>query len=363
MAIPEHFVPNPKLRLREQLREVARFKHLSVRTEQAYWEWIRRYLQFHRNGPHLTPPHPQPLSNPIGEGSVGLSPPTEGAEREKSWRHPRDMAEKEVRDFLVHLAVERRVAASTQNQALNALVFLYRHVLGKGIGFLGEFERPHRGQPVREVLSKEEVKQLLAVIPAAYQLFFQLLYGSGVRLLEGLRLRVKDVDFAYGQIIVRDAKGFKDRVTILPQRLVGSLRAQLAKARSLHEKDLAAGLGRVYLPGGLQKKFPNADKEFGWQWVFPSKRVAVDRLDGVLKRHHLTDTAVQRVIKQATRRAGLTKNATCHTLRHSFATHLLENGYDIRTLQELLGHRSVETTQIYTHVMQRPGLGVRSPLD
>jgi integron integrase len=273
------------------------------------------------------------------------------------------MAEKEVRDFLVHLAVERRVSASTQNQALNALIFLYRHVLGKTMGFLGDFERPHRGKIAREVLSKEEVRQLLAAVPSRYQLFFQLLYGTGMRLLEGLRLRVKDVDFAHGQVMVRDAKGFKDRVTVLPQKLIPPLQVQLAKVRTLHERDLAAGLGRVYLPGALQKKYPNADKEFAWQWVFPSKRVTVDPLDGVLKRHHLTETAAQRVIKEATRKAGLTKNATSHTLRHSFATHLLENGYDIRTVQELLGHKDVATTQIYTHMLNKPGLGVRSPLD
>ena len=351
MVILEHFVPNPKLRLREQLREVARFKHLSLRTEQTYWEWVKRFLQFHRKDPHLAPS----LSHPMGEG--------QGAEREKGWRHPRDLAEKEVRDFLVYLAVERRVAASTQNQALNALVFLYRHVLGKPIGFLGDFERAQRPKLMREVLSKEEVKALLAAIPAGYQLFFQLLYGTGLRLLEGLRLRVKDIDFAHGQIMVRDAKGFKDRVTMLPQKLVGPLRAHLAQVRSLQEKDLAAGAGRVYLPGALQKKYPGASWEFGWQWVFPSRRMAVDPLDGTVKRHHLTDSAAQRVIKEAARASGLTKNATSHTLRHSFATHLLENGYDIRTLQELLGHKDVATTQIYTHVLNKPGLGVRSPLD
>ncbi|MEO7297665.1 MAG: integron integrase [Verrucomicrobiota bacterium] len=342
----EYFLPNPKLRLREQLREVARFRHISLRTEQAYWEWMRRFIQFHRKQGNARP-HPGPL--PRGEGD--------------GWRHPRDMAETEVRDFLVHLATERSVSASTQNQALNALVFLYRHVLGKPIGFLGDFERAHRGKIAREVLSKDEVKQLLAAIPAGYRLFFQLLYGTGLRLLEGLRLRVKDIDFAHGQILVRDAKGFKDRVTMLPQKLVGPLRAQLARARSLHEKDLAAGFGRVYLPGALQKKYPNADKEFGWQWVFPSKRMAVDPLDGVPKRHHWSDTGVQKIIKEAARASGLTKNATSHTLRHSFATHLLENGYDIRTLQELLGHKDVATTQIYTHVLNKPGLGVRSPLD
>ena len=353
MEIPEHFLPNPKLRLREQFGEVARFKHLSLRTEQAYWDWVKRFLQFHRETSNRQ--RPTANSEKIENAAVIDTPP--------EWRHPREMAETEVRDFLVYLAVERRVAAATQNQALNALVFLYRHVLGRALGFLGDFERPQRGKPARTVLSKDEVKQLLAAVPAGHQLFFQLLYGTGMRLMEGLRLRVKDVDFAYGQIMVRDAKGCKDRVTMLPQRLVEPVRAQLAKVRSLHEKDLAAGWGRVYLPGALQKKYPDADREFGWQWVFPSKRAAIDPLDGALKRHHLTATAVQRVIKQATRAAGLTKNASCHTLRHSFATHLLENGYDIRTLQELLGHKDVATTQIYTHVLSKPGLGVRSPLD
>lgn len=325
--VRDRLLPNPKLRLREQVREVARFRHLSLRTEQTYWEWIRRFILFHGK------------------------------------RHPRDMAQKEVRDFLVHLAVERRVSTSTQNQALNALVFLYREVIGSELGALGEFERPQRGRRLPVVLSKEEVRQLLATVPSEYRLVFELLYGTGMRLLEALRLRIKDVDFQRGQIVVRDGKGMQDRVTVLPEKLRASLQAQIVRVRNLHAQDLQAGLGRVYLPGALKQKYPNADKEFGWQWVFPSRRTAIDPMDGVTKRHHLTETAVQRVMKCAVHDAKLTKSASCHTLRHSFATHLLENGYDIRTVQELLGHKDVSTTQIYTHVLSKPGLGVRSPLD
>jgi len=269
----------------------------------------------------------------------------------------------EVREFLTHLAVERRVAVATQNQALNALVFLYREVLGRELGELGEFERARRRERVPVVLTRQEVERVLRCTAPKYRLVLQLLYGTGMRLLEGLRLRVKDVDFGQGHIVVRDGKGMKDRVTVLPESLRGLLQAQIARVRNLHEKDLAAGLGRVYLPEALRRKYPHADREWGWQWVFPSSRVAVDPLDGARKRHHLMETAIQRAMKEAVRAAGILKPASCHTLRHSFATHLLEAGYDIRTVQDLLGHKDVTTTQIYTHVMQKPGIGVRSPLD
>jgi integron integrase len=328
----EYLLPNPKAKLRDQFHEVARFKHLSLRTEQTYWEWTRRYLVFHK-------------------------------ERKGDWRHPRDMDAKEVREFLTHLAAERRVAVSTQNQALNALVFLYREVLGREFGALGEFERPQRRERLPVVLAKCDVQKVLGCAESKYRLILQLLYGTGVRLLEGLRLRVKDVDFQRGQVVVRDGKGMKDRVTMLPDALRGPLQAQLAKVKNLHSRDLAAGFGRVYLPGALKVKYPRAEKEFAWQWVFPSSRIAIDPLDGLQKRHHLTETAIQRAMKQAVNAAGITSPASCHTLRHSFATHLLESGTDIRTVQDLLGHKDVTTTQIYTHVTQKPGIGVRSPLD
>jgi len=325
-------VPNPKAKLRDQVHEVARYRQLSLRTEQTYWDWVHRFLLFARD-------------------------------RGGAWRHPKEMGTEEVRTFLSHLATERKVASSTQNQALNALVFLYREVLGQEFGDLGEFDRPQRREKLPVVLTKEEVRQVLREADARYRLVLELLYGTGMRLLEGLRLRIKDIDFNSGHIVVRDGKGLKDRVTVLPSRLVGSLRAQVAAVRSQHAKDLKAGGGRVFLPGALKRKYPNADAETGWQWLFPSSRMSVDPLDGIKKRHHLLETVIQRTMKEAVRKSGVLKNATCHTLRHSFATHLLENGYDIRTLQELLGHTSVTTTQTYTHVMQKPGLGVRSPLD
>lgn len=331
-AISELLVPNPKAKLREQFHEVARFRQLSLRTEETYWDWIYRFLIYCK-------------------------------EQAGHWRHPRDMGAEQVRAFLTHLAVERKVAVSTQNQALNALVFLYRQVIGREVGSLGEYDRPQRREKVPVVLTKSEVQRVMAQADARYRLVLELLYGTGMRLLEGLRLRLKDIDFGAGHVVVRDGKGFKDRVTVLPERLAGPLRAQVARVRTLHAQDLKAGGGRVFLPGALKRKYPNADAEPGWQWVFPSSRLSVDPLDGVRKRHHLQETPIQRAMKEAVRRSEIFKNASCHTLRHSFATHLLESGYDIRTVQELLGHKDVSTTQIYTHVMQKPGLGVRSPLD
>jgi site-specific recombinase XerD len=420
----ERLVPNPRLRLRGQFHEVARFKHLSLRSEEAYWNWVVRFLKFHRGSPISTKvqspksnvqcptsdiecptanvegeagrtpvlrehPHIAPAFSQTDAEKVGTPHPDPlpirptNAEREKRWRHPLEMGAAEVKEFLVHLAVERRVAVATQNQALNALLFLYREVLGKDFGVLGNFERPARRERLPVVLSRDEVAKVLAGAEGTYQLFLRLLYGTGMRLLEGLRLRVKDIDFARGQILVRDGKGMRDRATVLPESLRRPLTEHLARVRKLHLQDLKDGMGRVFLPGGLKLKFPNADREFGWQWVFPSSRVSVDprstgRFDTspsvplagrggegrvVLRRHHLTETAIQRVMKNAVRAANISKPATCHTLRHSFATHLLESGTDIRTLQDLLRHKDVTTTQIYTHVMNRPGLGVRSPLD
>jgi len=323
----EGFVPNPKLKFMEQCREVMRYRRLAERSEQAYLDWIKRYIFFHDK------------------------------------RHPKDMGETEVQAFLTNLAVQRQVSAKTQNQALNALVFLYRYVLGRDFGLLDGVVRAKRSQRVPVVLSKSEVQALLLAIPTKYRLFFQFLYGTGLRLLEALQLRVKDVDFDRGQVIVRGGKGDKDRVTMLPDSLRKAMVEHLERVRLLHQKDLASGLGAVALPGALRLKYPQAEREWIWQWFWPGATISVDPADGQRKRYHLHETSIQRVMKTAVKLARLTKPATCHTLRHSFATHLLENGYDIRTVQDLLGHKNVSTTQIYTHVMQKPGVGVRSPLD
>jgi integron integrase len=323
----ERFIPNPKLRFMDQCREVMRFRRLARSSEQAYLEWIKRFIFFHAK------------------------------------RHPKDMGEPEVSAFLTHLAVQRNVSAGTQNQALNALVFLYRHVLGRDFGLLDGVKRARRSQRVPVVLSKPEVQRLLAATPPKYRLFFQFLYGTGLRLMEALRLRVKDMDFERSQIIVRGGKGDKDRVTMLPESLRSAMLEHLKRVRLLHEQDLASGRGAVSLPGALKLKYPNAEREWFWQWFWPGATISVDPADGQRKRYHLHETSIQRVIQTAVKLARLTKPATCHTLRHSFATHLLENGYDIRTVQELLGHKDVTTTQIYTHVMLKPGLGVKSPLD
>jgi integron integrase len=311
----------------EQCREVMRFRRLALRSEQAYLDWIKRFIFFHDK------------------------------------RHPKDMGEPEVRAFLTHLAVQRRVSAGTQNHALNALVFLYRHVIGRDFELLDSVKRARRLQRVPVVLSKAEVQRLMAALPDKYRLFFQFLYGTGLRLMEALRLRVKDVDFERNQIIVRGGKGDKDRVTMLPESLRTAMMEHLERVRLLHKQDLAEGLGTVELPGALKIKYPRAEKELGWQWFWPGATISVDPADGQRKRYHLHETSIQRVMQTGVKLAGLMKLATCHTLRHSFATHLLENGYDIRTVQNLLGHKDVTTTQIYTHVMQKPGLGVKSPLD
>jgi integron integrase len=319
--------PQRRKMLSEVVREKLRAGHYSRRTEEAYWGWMRRFIRFHGR------------------------------------RHPRELGEREVTAFLEDLAVAGKVSASTQNQALNALMFLYEHVLEVKLGRLGEFARARRPHRLPVVLSPEEVRRVLAELEGPMRLIGQLLYGGGLRLLEALRLRVKDVDFARGQITVRGGKGDKDRVTMLPATVAEALRAHLGVVRRRHEEELAAGRGEVWLPEALAVKFPGAARAWVWQWMFPARQLSKDPDSGRVRRHHVHENAVQKAVQAAVARAGLAKRATCHTLRHSFATHLLENGYDIRTVQELLGHKDVSTTQIYTHVMSKPGIGVRSPLD
>ncbi len=323
----EAFIPNPKLKLLDQVSEVMRFKHYSIRTETSYRDWIKRFILFHGK------------------------------------RHPREMGSAEVSRFLSDLAVRGKVAASTQNQAFNALLFLYREVLHQDPGRIEGVERAKRPARLPVVLSQAEVERLLAGMTGTFQLMAKLLYGSGMRLMECVRLRVKDVDFELNQIVVRDGKGFKDRVTVLPESVKPLLKSHLERVKLLHEQDLKAGGGTVHLPYALERKYPSANREWGWQYVFPAAGLSRDPRSGVVQRHHVNEEGLQRAVKQAVRLAGINKPASCHSLRHTFATRLLEKGYDIRTVQELLGHASVVTTQIYTHVMQKPGLGVRSPLD
>jgi integron integrase len=309
------------------VRESIRRHHYSYRTEQAYVHWIKRFILFHRK------------------------------------RHPQDMGANEVTAFLSHLALDRAVAAATQNQALAALLFLYSEVLGQALPWMDGITRAKRPVTVPVVLTRDEVRALLAQLDGTKWLMASLLYGAGLRLRECLHLRVKDVDFSYSQITVRRGKGEKDRVTMLPAPLADPLRSHLARVRSLHERDLAQGFGEVEMPDALARKYPRAGRECGWQYVFPSRKMSVDPRTGTTRRHHVYDDVLPRGITQAARAAGIAKPAGCHTLRHSFATHLLQAGYDIRTVQELLGHADVSTTMIYTHVLNKGGRGVRSPLD
>jgi integron integrase len=317
--------PRPP-KLLDRVRHACRVRHFSRRTEDAYHAWAERFIRFHKI------------------------------------RHPETMAEPEVNAFLTHLAVERSVAASTQNQALCALLFLYDAVLRRPLDQLN-IVRAARPKRLPVVLTRGEVDRLLGELEGSPRLVCLLLYGSGLRLFEALGLRVKDMDPERKEIRVRDGKGGKDRVTMIPTALVDALRDQLDRARSVHRADVAAGFGRVSLPTALARKYPNAATDPGWQYVFPASVRCVDDRDGLEKRHHLHESVIQRAVRAAVSRLGLTKHATPHTLRHAFATHLLEDGYDIRTVQELLGHADVETTMIYTHVLNRGGRGVRSPLD
>lgn len=315
------------LKLLDQVRDRVRALHYSIRTEDAYTGWIKKYILYHGK------------------------------------RHPDEMGAAELEAFLTHLAVERTVAASTQNQARSAILFLYGEVLGRPIEELGRVAPAKRPERMPVVLTREEVRAVLAQLDGTDALVAKLLYGSGMRLLEGLRLRVKDVDFGQRHLVVRDGKGQKDRVTLLPRSLEQPLRAQIDRVRLLHERDVREGFGRVYLPDALARKYPGADREIGWQYAFPTARRGVDPRSGVVRRHHLAERTFQRAVHGAVRRAGVVKPASPHTLRHSFATHLLESGQDIRTVQELLGHDDVRTTMIYAHVLDAGPMGVRSPID
>ena len=314
-------------RLREQVVERIRRLGYSRRTEQAYWGWIRRFI----------------LTN--------------------GKRHPREMGAREVEAFLTRLAVRDKVSASTQNQALAALLFLYRQVLGIDLPWMEEIRRARQSERLPVVLTREEIGRLLAAMEGACWLAASLLYGSGLRLLECLRLRVQDLDFGRGEIVVRQGKGGKDRRTMLPSSLVEPLRVHLSRVEFVHRRDLARGAGSVWMPEALARKYPGAAREWAWQYVFPAERLSRDPRGGLMRRQHMDEGVLQRAAKSAVAAAGLEKRATCHTLRHSFATHLLESGYDIRTVQELLGHSDVSTTQIYTHVLNRGARGVRSPLE
>ena len=314
-------------KLLDQVRDQIRLKHYSYRTEQTYVYWIRRYILLHQK------------------------------------RHPAEMGSAELEAFLTHLAVVGKVSASTQNQALNAVVFLYRQVLKQDLGMDINAVRAKRSRYLPTVLTSKEVTKVLQSLSGVYQLVAKLLYGSGLRLNEALRLRIKDLDFSQQQITVRNTKGGESRITMLPTSLIEDFQRHLQSVRQLHQRDLAQGYGSVYLPFALERKYPHADREWIWQFVFPAERFSKDPRSGVVRRHHLHESGLQRAIKRAVRQAGVQKRVSCHTFRHSFATHLLENGYDIRTIQELLGHKDVKTTMIYTHVLNRGGRGVRSPLD
>jgi integron integrase len=316
-----------KPRLLDQVRDRIQTLHYSIRTEQAYLGWIKRFILYHNK------------------------------------RHPKDMGKQEIEAFLTHLAVVRNVSPSTQNQALNAILFLYKQVLGIEVVWLEDVTRAKKPERLPVVLTSDEVMMIFSHLDGIKSLVARLLYGTGMRLMECLKLRVKDIDFARKEIFVRHGKGGKDRVTVLPISLIPELEAHLGKVRCLHRADLEDGCGCVYMPYALDRKYPGACREWGWQYVFPAANRSKDPRSDRVSRHHITPQTIQRAMKLAIRKAGINKPASTHTLRHSFATHLLESGYDIRTVQELLGHKDVSTTMIYTHVLNKGGRGVRSPLD
>ena len=316
-----------KPKLLVQLKERIRAKHYSIRTEESYTYWVKYFVKFH------------------------------------NYKHPAQMSAPQVQEFLNHLAVSKNVSASTQNQALNAINFLYKEILEQPFGKMDNLTWAKSSRRLPVVLSPEEVRNLLNHLQGNLRLMAEILYESGLRLMECIRLRVKDIDFNLNQIMVRFGKGAKDRITLLPAKIVEPLKNQIAKVQSLHQQDLRDGFGNVYLPFALAEKFPNANKEFGWQYLFPATKISTDPRTKIKRRHHILEDVLQKQIKLSALKIGIRKHVTCHTLRHSFATHLLQSGYDIRTVQELLGHKNVKTTMIYTHVLNKGALAVKSPLD
>ncbi len=316
-----------KPKLLDQVRAAIRTRHYSMKTEEAYVHWIKRFILFHNK------------------------------------RHPKEMGEKEINQFITYLAVKEKVSASTQNQALCAIVFLYKHVLKIELGNLGDITWAKKPVKLPVVFTRDEVTKILNQLSGTNLIMAMLLYGSGMRLSECLQLRVKDIDFQYKQITVRSAKGEKDRVTLLPEYVIEPLKKHLAYVKMLHEKDVKDGFDSVYMPYALERKYPHAGREFGWKFVFPATQISTDPRSGIKRRHHIHESVLQKAVKQAIRKAGIHKHASCHTFRHSFATHLLESGYDIRTVQELLGHKDLNTTMVYTHVLNKGAFGVKSPAD
>ena len=327
IAPPQDTSPTHGKKLMDQVSDALRTKHYSYRTEQTYKDWIKRYILFHGK------------------------------------RHPKDMGEAEIRLFIAHLAAERKVAVSTSNQALSAILFLYRTVLQMEVQLPPDLSKASRPKRLPTVLTHAEAMQIIGRMRGAPRLMAKIMYGSGLRVMECMRLRVKDLDFDNRQIIVRGGKGDNDRLTILPESIIPELKQMLQDVKALHEKDLAEGYGETILPNALDVKYLAAPREWAWQFIFPASQRSRDPLTGIVRRHHLDETVPQKAIREAAKSAGIEKQVTPHTFRHSFATHLLQNGYDIRTVQELLGHKDVKTTMIYTHVLQRGGLAVKSPLD
>ena len=321
------FTDYKKPKLLKRLMKALQVRHYSIRTIKTYCHWVKRYVYFHK------------------------------------MRHPEEMGEEEINLFLDHLATRRKLSASSQSQALSALLFMYRNVLERELDNIEIIARARRPRHLPVVMTKEEVKAILEQLPPGMWLIASLLYSSGVRLMEGLNLRVHDIDFSYNEIQVRDGKGFKDRRTMLSEKLKIPLKRHLKIVKKIHQEDIPENFGNVYMPYALEKKYPNAPREWSWQFVFPQPARWIDPKTGVQGRHHVHPTSVQKAVRTAAKRAGIVKHATCHTFRHSFATHLMENGYDIRTVQELLGQKSVKTTMIYTHVLKKGGRGVKSPFD